>query len=99
MAQKQPRPKQVHRKGDANSYGGVIKQGDPSVLVNGRPVAVPNISVTPHPWCPISPIHCVAVTKGGSPTVFVNGKPMIRQGDEDLCGHPRAGGSPDVLTL
>jgi uncharacterized Zn-binding protein involved in type VI secretion len=90
-------PKQVHRKGDANSYGGVVTNGDPTVLVNGRPIAVPNTLVSPHPWCPKSPIHCAATTQGGSPSVRANGKPVIRQSDKDLCGHPRAAGSPNVF--
>ena len=42
----------VQRQGDANSAGGVITSGDSSVMVNGRPIAVENLSVTPHPPCP-----------------------------------------------
>ena len=41
----------VQRQGDANSAGGVASSGVASVRVNGRPVVVPGISVTPHPYC------------------------------------------------
>lgn len=91
----------VQRQGDANSAGGVATSGVPTVRVNGRPVVVPGISVTPHPCCgaPGCGPHCSAVTIGGSGTVRAGGKPVIRTGtDSDTCGHPRAGGSPDVRT-
>jgi uncharacterized Zn-binding protein involved in type VI secretion len=88
----------VQRKGDFNYFGGLITKGDNSVLANGRPVAYPNILVTPHPPCPRSPIHCAAVTRGGSPSVFVNGRPLLTSGDKDLCGDSRfVSGSRDVI--
>ncbi len=88
----------AQRKGDPNQAGGLIRSGENSVLINGRPAAVPSASVTPHPPCgPRNPIHCVAVTRGGSRTVLVNGKPLLTSGDSDTCGHGRTGsGSPDV---
>ena len=89
----------VQRRGDANSAGGVAQSGVASVRVNGRPVVVPSISVTPHPCCGRRgcAIHCAAVTTGGSGTVRAGGKPIIRtSADADSCGHARAGGSPDV---
>jgi uncharacterized Zn-binding protein involved in type VI secretion len=88
----------AQRQGDPNQAGGLIRTGDRSVLINGRPAAFPNISVTPHPPCsPEAFIHCVAVTKGGSKSVFVNKKPLLTSGDKDTCSHGRAtGGSTDV---
>ena len=79
--------------------GGLIRKGDKSVLINGRPAAYPNVSVTPHPPCsPKNFKHCVAVTKGGSKSVFVNKKPLLTSGDKDTCSHGRAmSGSKDVI--
>lgn len=89
----------AQRQGDPNMGGGLIKNGDKSVLINGRPAAYPNIPVTPHPPCsPKNPIHCVAVTRGGSKSVLVNGKPLLTSGDKDICAHGRAmGGSTNVI--
>lgn len=90
----------VQRQGDANAAGGVAQGGASSVLVNGRPVMIPGMSVTPHPCCGrrgCPPIHCSATTAGGSSSVLVEGKPVILTGDADTCGHVRAGGSTDVL--
>ena len=86
------------RQGDVNSAGGVATMGASTVLVNGRPLVYPGVSVTPHPCCgsPGCGIHCSASTSGGSSTVFVEGKPVIRVGDSDTCGHARAQGSPNV---
>ena len=87
----------VQRQGDANGAGGVITSGVASVLVNGRPIATPGLSVTPHPPCsPKSPIHCTAVTAGGTGSVKAEGKPILLTGNSDTCGHSRSGGSADV---
>ena len=89
----------VQRQGDANSAGGVASSGVASVRVNGRPVVVPGISVTPHPCCGQKGCakHCSATTNGGSATVRAGGKPIIRtSSDVDTCGHARSGGSPNV---
>lgn len=88
----------AQRQGDPNMGGGLIKNGDKSVLINGRPAAYPVIPVTPHPPCgPRAPQHCSAVTKGGSRSVFINGKPLLTSGDSDTCAHGRAmSGSKDV---
>jgi uncharacterized Zn-binding protein involved in type VI secretion len=88
----------VVRQGDANVLGGVCLNGVASVLVNGRPVAVPAMIVTPHPTCgtPGGFMHCIAVTKGGNRTVLAEGKPIIIVGESDTCGHSRATGSTDV---
>ena len=89
----------VQRQGDANSAGGLATSGVSSVRVNGRAVVVPGISVSPHPCCGGRGCskHCSATTSGGSSTVRVGGQPVVRTSvDVDTCGHPRAGGSPDV---
>jgi uncharacterized Zn-binding protein involved in type VI secretion len=88
----------VQRQGDPNSSGGINTSGVASVRVNGRPIVVPGISVTPHPCCgqPGCGIHCSAVTTGGSGTVRAGGRSVIRDGDSDTCGHPRTAGSASV---
>jgi uncharacterized Zn-binding protein involved in type VI secretion len=88
----------VQRQGDPNSSGGINTAGVASVRVNGRPVVVPGISVTPHPCCGQNGcgIHCSAVTSGGSGSVRAGGRPIIRDGDIDTCGHPRVAGSATV---
>jgi uncharacterized Zn-binding protein involved in type VI secretion len=91
----------VQRKGDPNSSGGIATGGVATVRVNGRPVAVPGISVTPHPCCgqPGCGAHCAATTSGGSGSVRAGGKPVLRtSSDSDTCGHPRSGGSSNVRT-
>jgi len=89
----------VQRVGDRNSAGGVILNGDSTVLVNGRPIAVQNSSVSPHPCCGARgcpPIHCHAKTQASRSNVLVNGKPLILSGDKDTCSHERVSGSTDV---
>ena len=89
----------VQRQGDANSVGGVATSGVASVRVNGRPIVVNGIRVSPHPCCGrrgCPPIHCNAVTKNGNGTVRAGGIPVVTTGAADSCGHPRAGGSGDV---
>ena len=90
----------VQRVGDRNSAGGVIVNGDSSVLVNGRAVAVQGSSVSAHPCCGqlgCPPTHCNAKTQASNSTVLVNGIPIILSDDVDTCGHPRVSGSADVL--
>lgn len=92
--------KAIQRVGDQNTAGGVILEGDNTVLINGRAVAIQGASVSPHPCCGrrgCPPTHCNAKTQANSSTVLVNGKPLIFTDDNDTCGHPRAGGSPDVM--
>ena len=88
----------VQRQGDPNGAGGVNTSGVASVRVNGRPIVVPGISVSPHPCCGQHGcgIHCSAVTAGGSGSVRAGSKPVIRTGDADTCGHARVAGSGDV---
>ena len=92
-------PGKAQRQGDPNIAGGLIKKGDSSVLINGRPAAYPGIVVTPHPPCgPRAPQHCAAVTTQGSQSVRVNGKPLLTAGDKDTCNHGRTtSGSPNVI--
>jgi hypothetical protein len=92
--------KSVQRVGDQNSAGGVITNGDNSVMINGRAVAVQGSSVSPHPCCGqkgCPPTHCNAKTQTTNSTVLVNGVPLILTDDKDTCSHPRASGSPNVL--
>jgi uncharacterized Zn-binding protein involved in type VI secretion len=88
----------VQRQGDPNSSGGINTSGVTSVRVNGRPIVVPGISVTPHPCCGQKGcgVHCSAVTSGGSKSVRAGGKAVIRDDDSDTCGHPRVAGSATV---
>ena len=89
----------AQRQGDANGAGGVATSGVPSVRINGRPVVVPSLSVSPQPCCGRRrcSIHCSAVTTGGSTNVRAGGRPVIRTSvDRDTCGHARSGGSPNV---
>ena len=93
-------PGAVCRVGDKNSAGGVIINGDSSVLVNGRPVAVENSPVSPHPCCGqkgCPPVHCSAKTTSKNITVLVNGRAVVTVGDLDTCNHPRSNGSNDVV--
>jgi uncharacterized Zn-binding protein involved in type VI secretion len=93
-------PGPVCRVGDKNAAGGVILTGDPTVLVNGRPIATVGAEVTPHPCCGAKgcpPIHCHAKTVSTGSTVLVGGMPVITAGDMDSCMHSRVGGSTDVI--
>lgn len=92
--------KAVQRVGDKNTQGGVILNGDNSVLINGRAVAVKGSSVSPHPCCGSKgcpPTHCNAKTQTNNATVLVNGVPLVFSDDVDTCGHARTSGSPNVF--
>lgn len=92
--------KSVQRLGDINSAGGVIMSGDPTVLVNLRPVATIGRPVSPHPCCGAKgcpPVHCSAKTTSITPTVLVNGRPICTTGAPDTCFHARAMGSMNVF--
>jgi uncharacterized Zn-binding protein involved in type VI secretion len=92
--------KAVQRVGDQNSAGGLILRGDTTVLVNGRPVAVRNAPVSPHPCCGrqgCPPVHCNARTQTRTSQILVNGIPLVVLNDTDTCGHNRVGGSPNVI--
>lgn len=87
------------RLGDANTAGGIILRGDPTVLVNGRPVATIASAVSQHPPCGRKggELHCFARTSAlGNPDILINNKPALLTGSKDSCGHLRQRGSPDV---
>jgi uncharacterized Zn-binding protein involved in type VI secretion len=85
----------VQRVGDQDSAGGRVTQGENSVRVNGKPVAVTNAPVTPNPNN--TPPHTNARTRASkNTTVRANGKLIVVTGDTDTCGHARTGGSPNV---
>ena len=93
-------PGAVCRVGDKNAAGGVIINGDSTVQVNGRDIAVENSRVSPHPCCGqkgCPPVHCSAKTTSTNSTVVVNGRPVITVGDQDTCSHKRNNGSQDVV--
>jgi uncharacterized Zn-binding protein involved in type VI secretion len=85
-------PGPVCRVGDKNNVGGAILNGDPTVLVNNRPVAFFGSKVSPHPKK-----HVGVTTTSKNKTVLVNGKPIVTVGDIDACGHARIQGSTDVI--
>ena len=92
-------PGAVCRVGDKNSAGGVILTGDPTVLVNGRPIATVFSPVSPHPPCggKGGQQHCIAHTQIQAGTILVNGKPIATWPSVDTCLHPRITGSLDVI--
>jgi uncharacterized Zn-binding protein involved in type VI secretion len=93
-------PGPLSRLGDKNSAGGVVVTGNPTVLVNGRPITRLGDKVTPHPCCGARgcpPTHCAARTTSSNYTVLVGGIPVTTVGDSDTCGHPRASGSFNVF--
>lgn len=93
-------PGSVCRVGDRNSAGGVILNGDATVLVNNRPIAVLGARITPHPCCGAKgcpPVHCAATTTTTNFSVLVNGKPVVTLGDKDTCTHVRSNGSTNVV--
>lgn len=94
-------PQGVVRLGDANTGGGLVTMAgcDPTVLVNGRPIAIVAAPVTPHPPCGGNGqyAHCVAYLQFNPGTVLVNGKPIATWPSVDTCGHPRITGSFDVI--
>jgi uncharacterized Zn-binding protein involved in type VI secretion len=95
----------VQRVGDANAGGGVILTGEPTVLVNFRPIATLGSKVSPHPPCPkpathcaaLTTTHCAALTTTNSPTILVGFKPITTAGTFDTCGHPRLTGATTVI--
>ena len=88
----------IQRVGDANTAGGIAQIGVVSVRANGRNVIVVGNPVTPHPCCGSRgcAIHCSATTTNGSSTVRAGGIAIVYTGSSDTCGHPRAGGSPNI---
>lgn len=89
----------VQRVGDADVGGGVILTGEPTVLVNFRPIATVGSLVSPHPPCghPYGALHCAAVTTTNSPTILAGFRPITTAGTIDTCGHPRVTGAFTVI--
>jgi len=90
----------VQRMGDPNALGGVIIQGDPTILVEGRPIAFYGAEVSPHPCCGVEgcpPIHCAAQVQSENYTILVGGFPIITTGDIDTCGDVRTVGAETVI--
>ena len=89
----------VVRVGDANTGGGLVTVGDPTVLVNGRPIAIISSPVSPHPPCggKGGQQHCIARTQLQAGTILVNGKPIATWPSVDTCLHPRITGSLNVI--
>ncbi|OOF40972.1 hypothetical protein BKK49_05420 [Rodentibacter rarus] len=75
-----------------DSPDGIIEQGNPSVLVNGKPIAttlIPNSVACNN--------HASQMIAEGSETVFVGGKNVARKGDKTTCGAVIKSGSPNVF--
>ena len=87
----------VHRLGDANTGGGIIlSTTQSSVFVNGKLASTDGSLVSGH--LPFVPPHVPTTqTANGSSSVFIEGIPVNRLGDADVCGHPRAAGSPNTF--
>ena len=93
-------PGPVCRVGDVNALGGVIIEGDPTILVEGRPIAFFGAAVSPHPCCGAKgcpPTHCAAFITSTNYTVLVGGFPIVTIGEIDTCGDIRVTGSLTVI--
>lgn len=82
----------AQRLGDVNTEGGVIMMGNPTVLVEGRPIATFGMPVATHGYN-----HYGAITTATQATVLCGGIPVTRMGDPDSCGDIRIGGAFTVL--
>lgn len=92
----------VCRLGDINSGGGQIISGvEPTVIINGRPIALIGALLAPHePWEDASnhaPHEAAFVTAGDS-TVIAGGRGIAIQGSPNSCGHIMITSSGDVMT-
>jgi uncharacterized Zn-binding protein involved in type VI secretion len=92
-------PKFVQRVGDANAGGGIILTGEPTVLVDFRPIATVGSKVSPHPPCGAKggAAHCAALTTVNGATILAGFKPVTTSGTIDSCGHPRLTGALTVI--
>lgn len=84
------------RVGDATVHGGAIVQGDPALLVDGKPVAtVGSMHVCPmvNPGTPPPP-HVGGPVTQGVPWFTVNGRPVATVGCVCVCCGP-----PDVIAM
>ena len=71
---------------------GAIANGSPTVMTNGRPAALTNITMA---LCAKEYGAPQPVAQGAA-TVFVNQMPAARKGDKLVCGAAIAAGSPNV---
>jgi len=86
-------PQGIVRLGDTNIAGGVVTAAgcDPTVLVNGRPIAIALGAVGPHAQYAVAALQLVP----GS--VLVGGKPIAVWPSVDSSLYPRVTGSFDVI--
>jgi len=82
------------RVGDINSGGGKVISGEPSLRLNGLPVAVDGSPVSCH--TNFKGEHTHAHCRASQSLITIKGKPVIFVGDVDSCGHVRIQGSPDI---
>jgi len=86
----------VVREGDANSAGGKVLKGNPSFIVDGKPVSVDGSPVSAHrPFKKPHKPDGTPKTANGTQKFVVDGIPVNVIGDKDTCGHPRQDGSPN----
>lgn len=87
-------PKGLVRLGDPNIAGGVVTIAgcDPTVLVNGRPIALALGAVAPHAY------HGPTATQLVPTGILVNGIPVAVWPSVDLCGDARVTGSFDIIS-
>lgn len=85
--------KKVQRKGDKNTGGGAITEGESSVTVDGKPIAVHGKSVDPHKP---GGVHNSARTVASQSKITANGRAVVMEDDTDTCGDKRTGGSSTV---
>jgi uncharacterized Zn-binding protein involved in type VI secretion len=85
----------VVRLGDKNICGGAVLAGEPSVRINGLPVAVNGAPVSAH--TNFKPPHTNAQTSATTnKTVRAGGKLIVTATDLDTCHHVRGTGSLNV---
>jgi len=84
-------PRPVQRMGDMNTSGGMIMEGEKSVMVEGFPIATAFMTVSPHYN------HYGMLTTATQYTVICNRQAVVKMGDPDTCGDIRVGGASTVL--
>ena len=67
--------------GDKTSHGGVVIQGSPASVIDGKAIARVGDQVT----CPKKG-HGNTVIVTGDPSCLIDGKPAARHGDKTACG-------------
>jgi len=87
------------RQGDTTGHGGTIVQGEPTVLIEGRPAARQG-DMHVCPACSGTVPHAGGPITHGVPTILINGRPAARQADLCACNGPPdaiAAGAASVL--